>query len=324
MPGLDPSTGIFTLPWWAVVAAVFLIAVLGVLAGMRGGWQGTIGSLAQFAAVIGLLFLAWNYFDRMTTRDIAEERRAFQARLADLNARSLAPASPLACLDALAGDALDEPCEKTIFANPESVAAAVSLMAARMSLLREGVAHAAAGDSHYAPAIADLRRSLEQDRFGFVAQALAAGEQCTPASCEALSLLNDPYRVAANLKDRRFEIFVGRHVAGWMGRAPAAAVASAAAQKQPAATGSTQAAVTPATSSVNVEFPSAASIPPVSIMNNEPGVTGQGGTETESKATAAAATPRRNTPAAATPAAPAPSPRAAARGGNATPPTSAQ
>lgn len=318
MPELDPLTGTFALPWWTVLAAVLLIVILGVLAGARSGWQKTIGSLAQFAVVIGLLFLGWNFFDRMTTRDLAEERRAYQARLADLNARSLTPPSPLACLDALAGDALDEACEKTIFANAESVAAAVSLMAARVSLLREGVALAATGDRSYEHAIADLRRSLEQDRFGFVAQALAAGDQCTPGSCETLSLLKDPERVAGNLKDRTFEIFVGRHVGGWMGRSAAPAVASNPAQKQPAATGSApaaQAAVTPAASSVNVDFPSAASIPPVSIMNSEPGPTGQTGTDAESKAAPA---PRRQAPT------PVPVPRAASRGGNAGPPTSAQ
>jgi len=290
-----------------------------VLAGTRGGWQKTAGALIQFVIAIGFLFLAWNFFDRMTARDIAEERRAFQARLADLNARVLAPASPLACLDVLAGHALDDACEQAIFANPESVAASVSLMAARLSLLREGIAHAA-WDSSYEVAIADLRRSLETDRFGFVAQALAAGEQCTPGSCEALSLLKDTDRVAANLKDRTFEIFVGRHVGEWMGRVSASAVASNPPQKQPATTAGVapaQAAVTPpAASSVNVEFPSAASIPPVSIMNNEPGATGQTGTDADSKAAAA----RRNAPAAAA----APTPRAASRGGNSGSSTSAQ
>jgi hypothetical protein len=313
MSGVDLVGGTFALPWWTLIAAVLLIAILGLLAGTRGGWQKIAGSLAQFVAVLGLLFLAWNYFDRMTTRDLAEERRAYQARLADLNARTIAAGSPLACLDALAGDALDEACEKAVFANAESVAAAVSLMAARLSLLREGVALSAI-DGSYDAAIADLRRSIELDRFGFAAQALAAREQCTPTSCEALSLLSKPDRVAANLKDRTFDIFVGRHVATWLSRLPAPAVASTPAQ--PSATGSTpgaQAAVAPAASSVNVEFPSAASIPPVSIMINEPGQA-QGGTDPDPKAAA----PRRST------STPVPTPRAAQRSGNAAPSTSAQ
>jgi hypothetical protein len=320
MPGLESLSGTFALPWWTLIAISVLIAILGVLAGVRAGWHKAIGSVTQLVAVFGVLVLTWTVFERLSVRDAAEQRRSFQTRLAELNGRTLAPASPLACLDALAGDALDEPCEKAIFANPESTAAAVSLMAARMSLLREAVALAQSGDSYYEPVIADLRRSLEPDRFGFVAQALATGEQCRPDACEALALLRDSSRVNANLGDRTFETYVGRYVAEWMTRQAAPAVASNPAPKQ-AATAATaapgeQAKVAPVASSVNVDFPSAASIPPVSIMNNEPGMTGQGGTDVDPKA----ASSRKTTPAAT----PVPSPRAASRGANTPAPTTAQ
>src|SRR5205814_4254506 len=113
-------------------------------------------------------------------------------------------------------------------------------------------------------AVGDLRRSLEHDRFGFVAQALVTGERCTPDACEALSLLKNPVRVAANLKDRTFEIFVGRYVAAWMSRSAVPTLAAAPAQPTATAAAPTaQAAVTPATSAVNIDFPSAASIPPI-------------------------------------------------------------
>lgn len=326
MSGLNAFAGTFALPWWTLAAALLLVVILAVLAGLRAGWQKAIGSVTQLVAVFGVLLLAWSVFDRLNLRDAAEQRRSFQARLADVNAHALAPASPLSCLDALVGDAVTEPCEKAIFANPESAAAAVSLMAARIALLREAVAHAGE-DPFYDKAIADLRRSLEPDRFGFVAQALATSEQCKPDSCDALTLLRDPHRVNANLSDRTFEIFVGRYVGTWMTpRNPASAppVAAAPPVQQPAATATASAAIdkpTPATSSVNVEFPSAASIPPVSIMTNEPGMA-QGGTDADKadKADKAAAS-RRSTPPASTPV---PTPRAASRGGNATPSTSAQ
>ena len=179
MSGLNAFAGTFALPWWTLAAALLLIVILGVLAGMRSGWQKAIGSVSQLVAVFGVLLLAWSVFDRLNLRDVAEQRRSFQTRLAEVNAHALAPASPLACLDALVGDAVTEPCEKAIFANPESAAAAVSLMASRIALLREAVAHAG-DDQFYDRAIADLRRTLEPDRFGFVAQALASGEQCKP------------------------------------------------------------------------------------------------------------------------------------------------
>ena len=179
MSGLNALAGTFALPWWTLAAAVLLIVILVVLAGMRSGWHRAIGSVTQLVAVCGVLLLAWSVFDRLNVRDVAEQRRAFQARLAEVNAHALAPASPLACLDALVGDAVTEPCEKAISANPELAAAAVSLMASRVALLREAVAHAA-DDPFYNRAIADLRRTLEPDRFGLVAQALASGEQCKP------------------------------------------------------------------------------------------------------------------------------------------------
>jgi hypothetical protein len=326
MSGLNAFAGTFALPWWTLAATLLLVVILGVLAAVRSGWQKAIGSVTQLVAVFGVLLLAWSVFDRLNLRDVAEQRRSFQTRLAEVNAHALAPASPLACLDALVGDAVTEPCEKAIFANPESAAAAVSLMAARIALLREAVAHAG-DDPIYDKAIADLRRGLEPDRFGFVAQALASSEQCKPDSCDALTLFRDPHRVNANLSDRTFEIFVGRYVGTWMSpRSPASAPAVAAAPAhQPTATATASAAidkpaaVTPATSSVNVEFPSAASIPPVSIMTNEPGMA-QGGTDAEkadkADKTDKAAASRRSTPV--------PTPRAASRSGNATPSTSAQ
>ena len=330
MPGLEPLTGTLALPWWTLIAIAGLIVILGVLAGIRAGWQKAIGSVTQFVAVFGVLLLAWTVFERLSLRDTAEQRLSFQARLAELSVRTLAPTSPLACLDALAGDAFDEPCEKAIFANPESAAAAVSLMAARVSLLREAIAHSA-DDRFYDRAIADLRRSLEPDRFGFVAQALATGEQCRPDACEALSLLGNPHRVNANLGDRTFETYVGRYVAEWMTRQAAPAVASNPGPKQAAAPAATTAStpvasgepqkVAPVASSVNVDFPSAASIPPVSIMNNEPGMT-QGGTDPDPKGTGSATASRKTTPAA-TPTPP-PSPRAASRGANTPAPTTAQ
>ena len=59
-------TGTFALPWWTLIAAALLIAILGVLAGMRAGWQKAIGSVTQLVAVFGVLLLAWSVFDRLT------------------------------------------------------------------------------------------------------------------------------------------------------------------------------------------------------------------------------------------------------------------
>jgi hypothetical protein len=275
---MDPLSGAVLLPWWAALAIAVLVAVLGVIAVLRGGWPRIVSSLAQSALLLGGLFLAWNYFDRMNTRERIADRHAFDERLADLNARALVPGSPLACLNANAGEAVDEACEKSLFASAESVAAAVAFSAARIGYLREAIARSGQ-DTSYDGTIAGFRRLLERDRFGFVAQALAAHEGCTVQDCDALALFASRDRIAANLADRTFEIHVSRHVSDW-GK-PAAALASASANPQTSANGVT-------TSSANMNFPSAASIPPVSIMNNEPGMSGQTGADADKTATASA------------------------------------
>jgi hypothetical protein len=154
----------------------------------------------------------------------------------------------------------------------------VAFSAARIGYLREAIARSGQYTS-YDGTIAGLRRLLERDRFGFVAQALAAHEGCTVQDCDALALFASRDRIAANLADRTFEIHVSRHVSDW-GK-PAAALASASANPQTSANGVT-------TSSANMNFPSAASIPPVSIMNNEPGMSGQTGADADKTATASA------------------------------------
>src|SRR5437762_2620109 len=62
---------------------------------------------------------------------------------------------------------------------------------------------------------ARLRRAIEADRFGMVAQVLAERDGCTPDRCAALALLHDASRVSTNLAERPFEAFVKRFAASW-------------------------------------------------------------------------------------------------------------
>ena len=86
---------------------------------------------------------------------------------------SLAPGSPLACLNGLAGDDVEAACEKALFAAPATVASATSYVAARFALLADMVAYTKRGGGDINSALLPLRRSLEADRFGFVAHTLA-------------------------------------------------------------------------------------------------------------------------------------------------------
>ena len=70
-------------------------------------------------------------------------------------------------------------------------------------------------------ALAELRRSIESDRFGLVARVLAVRDGCTPAACQAFTMLADRGRIAINLSERSYELYVARHATAWP-RAPAA------------------------------------------------------------------------------------------------------
>jgi hypothetical protein len=218
-------------------------------------------------AVLGAI-LAWAFLAGGSGRDQSDERRNLETRAAQLTAQVLARSSPLACLDGMAGENVEAACEKALFAAPATVAAASSYVAARLTLLSDVVAYIKAGgklDSVLLP----LRQSLEADRFGFVAHTLAIRDGCTSSRCEALALLRDPKRVQANLSAQTFDRYQDRYLPLW--GQPETPVADAA----PSSTATVATSQPPAGQAqkkivVDADFPSAASIPAVSIMNPEP------------------------------------------------------
>lgn len=230
-------------------------------------WPGT----AIVAAALG----AYAVLDRLAVGEQAAERRALLARQAELTGRALAPGSPLGCLNGGAGDTLENACEQALFADASSAAAALTYTAARLALLKDAAALAQRKDADVTGAFAGLRRSIELDRFGLAAQVLADRDGCTPEHCPAFALLSDTGALKANLKARVFDQYVSRHAADW-GRTVPAAEAAPQARTAPSeraiAPAASAAAPAPAGHPVNSrwDFPSAASIPPVSIMNAEP------------------------------------------------------
>ena len=147
-------------------------------------------------------------------------------------------------------------------------------MAARLTLLADGLKYSRREDPDFAARFAGLRRAIELDRFGIAAQVLAARDGCTAERCEAFALLEDANVIKSNLKAQIFDQYVSRHAGGWkrrteagkepkqepMASAPPAGVAPVARAAEPAKTPLAK----------GYDFPSAASIPPVSIMNAEP------------------------------------------------------
>ncbi|MBS0531297.1 MAG: hypothetical protein JSS22_18195 [Proteobacteria bacterium] len=172
----------------------------------------------------------------------------------------------LSCIDDLAGDAVEEACEKALFGTPDATAAAVSYAASEVTRLRS-FGDAAAANKVMSPELQALRRAVERDRYGLVAHVLMARDRCTPTECAAFRFLTDHNQVAANMQERIYEGMVSRYVASW--NAPAANAANAVPGLS-AIPG--LAASVPTGKPTNAEFPTSASIPPVNIMTPEPPV----------------------------------------------------
>ncbi len=267
IPSFMSGTG--ALPVWAAGALAALLVCAGVLAFRRAVAPGTAGALWRVGLVVVGAALAWTVLDLAATRDRSAARKALDARTAELTLRAIAPDSPLACLDALANATVEAACEKALFASPEKIAAAVSYVDARLTLLTDALELVARDPALHA-SLERLRRSIESDRFGFVAHVLAT-RGCGPDDCTALKLMRDPSRVAANLRERTFDANVVLYAAAWRQDGPVLASVPApapAAAVPPPATSAASASAAPVSS--KYDFPSAGSIPPISIMNAEP------------------------------------------------------
>jgi len=199
----------------------------------------------------------------------------------------------LSCIDDLAGDAVLNACEKTLFGSAESSAAAVAYAAALVTQLVD--AGDAAAVKNPGSEFLALRRAIERDRYGLMAYVLMARDHCTPQSCRAFRSLADSRQVAANMDDHAYENLITRYASSW--NAPAQVAGAGAGI--PAGLIAGLAPSMPTGKPTNAEFPTSASTPAVSIMAPEPAA---------KPATAAA--PRA--PAAAAPAAAAAAPAPAA------------
>jgi hypothetical protein len=230
------------------------------LALVRASFHGRGAKLMQVGLIAIAAFIGWWALDHFATRDLSAGPQALESRAFELTARALLPGSALPCLDAIAGDVVEDACEKAIFASPEATAAAVSYVGAQLSLL----ASASDRARRTAPSLrtAQLRRAVEADRFGIAAHVLAVSGGCTPGHCSALALLHDASRVSANLSERPFDALVKLYAAGWP-------VAS----NRPVANNPPPAAADAAPRSVkNLYFPSSSSIPSINIMTSESAV----------------------------------------------------
>jgi len=166
----------------------------------------------------------------------------------------------LSCVDDIAGDAVAAACEKAVFASADSTAAAVNHMAQMITRLTS-FGDASTAQKTMTPELQGLRKAIERDRYGLVAQVLLARDRCTPTQCPAFRSLTDNHQIITNMDEHAYDVLVSRYAAAWNAPPPAT---GAVAMLPPSL---------PTGRPTNADFPSASSTPPVSIMTPEPGTT---------------------------------------------------
>jgi hypothetical protein len=274
MGRIDPQilalTAAISPLWIAALSAALLVLTVCALV-FRRSHKGFFAALGRCFLVIltaGLsASLIWAVLDNAAVRDRDAQRSALRLRAGELTAQALAPGSALACLDALAGETVQAACEREVFATPATVASAVAYVAAQYALLSDMTAFSKQSGAGLADDLLHLRRRLEADPFGLLAHVLVRRDGCTSEQCQGFALLRDPSHVRTNIIARTLQHYLDHYREVWARLPDAGAVGVADLTPTGAADPSKRKVP------VNIDFPSAASIPPISIMNPEPKAT---------------------------------------------------
>jgi len=262
-------------PMWLTLAAAGFFGIIVLVTLLRADKSVANGALT----VISLLAIGITW--ATTIRGFGPAGGAGAAGQPQSAVQVTAALPALSCVDDIAGETVLAACEKILFGSPESTAAAVSYAASRLTRLT-ALGDVAAANRNMTPELQALRHSIERDRYGLAAYVLLARDHCTPSDCAAFRALTDHNQIVANMDERVYDGLIVRYAASWNAPAPVGAVA---------ALPSSLPTSMPTGKPTNAEFPSAASTPPVSIMNPEP-VPGQAAARANTASTRPAAPPR--------------------------------
>jgi hypothetical protein len=243
-----------TFPMWITLAAAGFFGMIVLIALLRAEKSVANGALTVITLLaVGVAVAATIGGYGPTGRGGSGETRSTPQLTAALPA--------LSCVDDLAGDTVLSACEKALFGSAESVAAAVSYTASQITRLTAS-GEAAVANRNMTPELQALRRAMERDRYGLVAQVLVVRDHCTPTQCAAFRSLTDQHQIATNMEEHVYNGMIARYSPTW---------------NAPAASAGPVAVLAPTTMATgrptNAEFPTAASTPAVSIMNPEPTTT---------------------------------------------------
>jgi hypothetical protein len=260
-------------PMWMTLAAAGFFGLILLITLVRAEKSVANGALTVIALLAIAIAVA------ATTSAFGPPERSASPQ-APVQVAATASLPALSCLDDLAGDAVAFGCEKSLFGAPDTAAAAVAATAARIDRL-VALGEAASAEGGMTLELKVLRKALERDRYGFVAQVLTARNGCTQFDCPVFHALTDQQQVAANMESHLYDTLVARYAPSWNAPAVPAMPATGALAALPSSM--------PTGRPTNADFPSAASTPPVSIMNPEP--TGAVAARQAPAANAAAAAP---------------------------------
>lgn len=262
-----------------IFVVVMAIGIVAIFSMMRGS-----GAPVQSASV------ALSAPSAPSAASVPDRRPAAIATGLVFQAPLAASLPALSCLDGIAGESVENACEKALFASADSTAAAVSYTAAQISRLAS-FGNATAADAIMTPDLRALRRAIERDRYGLVAQVLMTRDGCTSTACPFFPSLTATVQIAGNMNERLYDGLVGRYAPFWNAPPP-----SSASNAPVSALGTPGAPGRP----VSGDFPSASSIPPVNIMTPEPAAQGaqsaprQPDANAPSARTAAPAAPKKS------------------------------
>jgi hypothetical protein len=238
-----------TFPMWLTLAAAGFFGIILLITLLRAEKSVANGALTVITLLaIGIAVAATMRTFSPGDRAASGETRSPQQTSAVLPA--------LSCIDDLAGETVLAACEKALFGSAESVAAGVSYAGSQITRLT-AFGDAAVANKNMTYELLTLRRAIERDRYGLMAQVLMARDQCTPAQCAAFRALTDSHQIVVNMAERTYDALISRYAPSW--NAPAAAPVAALLSSVP--TGKP----------TNANFPTAASTPAVNIMTPEPG-----------------------------------------------------
>jgi hypothetical protein len=238
-----------TFPMWLTLAAAGFFGIILLITLLRAEKSVANGALTVITLLaIGIAVAA-------TMRTFGPGDRAGSGETRSLQQTS-AVLPALSCIDDLAGETVLAACEKALFGSAESVAAGVSYAGSQITRLT-AFGDAAVANKNLTYELLTLRRAIERDRYGLMAQVLMARDQCTPAQCAAFRALTDSHQIVVNMAERTYDALISRYAPSW--NAPAAAPVAALLSSVP--TGKP----------TNADFPTAASTPAVNIMTPEPG-----------------------------------------------------